>query len=108
MEFDAGRKAVGGIGTVQDITQLKLAQARLLQINRANRALSKCNQALIRAVEESTLLQQICDIVVQEAGYRLCWVGRAEHDDAKSVPPIAQAGWEAGLRGRAEHHVGGH
>ncbi|MBZ5615868.1 MAG: SpoIIE family protein phosphatase [Acidobacteriia bacterium] len=96
VEFDAGRKAVGGIGTVQDNTQLKLAQERLLQINRANRALSKCNQALIRAVEESTLLQQVCDIVVQEAGYRLCWVGRAEHDDAKSVPPIAQAGWEAG------------
>ncbi len=96
VEFDAGRKAIGGIGTVQDITQLKLAQERLFQINRANRALSKCNQVLIRAAEESTLLQQICDIVVQEAGYRLCWVGRAEHDDAKSVQPVAQAGWEAG------------
>ncbi len=96
VEFDAGGDAVRGIGTVQDITQLKLAQEHLLRINRANRALSKCNEALIRAVEESTLLQQICNIVVQEAGYRLCWVGRAEHDEAKSVRPIAQAGWEEG------------
>lgn len=96
IEFDAGGNAIQAIGTVQDVTQRKLAQARLLQINRANRALSKCNQALIRASDESTLLQQICDIIVQEAGYRLCWVGRAEQDDAKSVRAIAQAGWEAG------------
>ncbi len=96
VEFDTGGQALRGIGTVQDITQLKLAQDRLVRINRANRALSKCNEALVRAVEESTLFQQICDIVVQEAGYRLCWVGRAEHDEAKSVRAIAQAGWEVG------------
>ena len=48
------------------------------------------------ATDESTLLQQICDIVVEEAGYRLCWVGRAENDEAKSVRPVAQAGFEAG------------
>jgi sigma-B regulation protein RsbU (phosphoserine phosphatase) len=34
--------------------------------------------------------------VVEEAGYRLCWVGRAESDEAKSVLPIAQAGFEEG------------
>jgi len=78
----------------RDITERKLFQARLQQINRANRALSKCNQALVRAVEEGALLQQVCDVVVQEAGYRLCWVGHAEHDDAKSVRVVAQAGWE--------------
>jgi PAS domain S-box-containing protein len=74
----------------------KRAEAQLLRINRANRALSKCNQALVRATDESGLLQQICNIVVEEAGYRLCWVGRAESDEAKSVLPIAQAGFEEG------------
>ena len=72
------------------------AEARLWRVNQAQRALSKCNQALVRATDEATLLQQVCDIVVEEAGYRLCWVGRAEHDEAKTVRPVAQAGYEAG------------
>lgn len=68
------------------------AEAQLLRINRANRALSRCNEAMIRATEESKFLQQICNIIVEEAGYRLCWVGHAENDEAKSVRPVAQAG----------------
>lgn len=99
LEFDAQGNPLTGIGTVQDITERKLARERLLQINRANRALSKCNQVLVRAVDESTLLQQICDIVVQDAGYTLCWVGRCEHDELKSVRVIAQSGWDLGYLG---------
>jgi PAS domain S-box-containing protein len=74
----------------------KRAEAELLRTNRANRALSRCNQAVIRAVNEPTLLQQICQIVVEDAGYRLCWVGQIENDEAKSVRPVAQAGFEEG------------
>ena len=72
------------------------AETQLRRLNRTNRALSRCNEALIRATDESTLLQQICDLVIEEAGYRLCWVGFAEHDAAKSVRPVAQAGFDAG------------
>jgi PAS domain S-box-containing protein len=72
------------------------AEAQLRRLNRTNRALSRCNEALIRATDESTLLQQICDLVIEEAGYRLCWVGLAEYDEAKSVRPVAQAGFDAG------------
>ena len=72
------------------------AEAQLWRVSQAQRVLSKCNQALIRATEESTLLQQVCDLIVEEAGYRLCWVGRAEKDEAKSVRVTAQAGFEAG------------
>ncbi|HEY7168879.1 MAG TPA: SpoIIE family protein phosphatase [Candidatus Binatia bacterium] len=79
-----------------DITERKRAEAQLIRINRANRALSRCNQAVIRAMDEPTLLQQICQIIVEDAGYRLCWVGQAENDQAKSVRPIAQAGFEEG------------
>jgi len=71
-------------------------EAQLWRVSQAQRVLSKCNEALIRATEESTLLQQICDLIVEEAGYRLCWVGRAENDPAKPVTAIAQAGFEEG------------
>ncbi len=96
IEFDTDGRAVQGIGTVQEITERKRAQEELLRINRAHRALSSCNQALIRATEESAWLAQVCRIIVDEAGYRFCWVGLAEHDEAKTVTAVAQAGVDEG------------
>jgi len=72
------------------------AETRLLRINRAHRALSRCNEALVRAIDEKKFFQQVCEVIVEEGGYRLCWVGRAEKDEAKSVVPLAQAGFEEG------------
>jgi sigma-B regulation protein RsbU (phosphoserine phosphatase) len=72
------------------------AEERLRRANRAHRALSTSNQALVRATEESALVRQICHIIVEEAGYQLCWVGYAEQDAARTVRPIAQAGFEEG------------
>ena len=77
-------------------TQRRRAEEALRRINRAHRALSSCNEALIRATDESALLQQICQIIVDEASYRFCWVGYAEQDDARMVRPVAQAGFEEG------------
>ncbi len=96
VDFDKDGRAVKGIGTVQDITERKRAQEELLRINRAHRALSRCNEALIRATDESAWLDQVCGIIVDEAGYRFCWVGRAEHDEAKTVTAVAQAGVDEG------------
>lgn len=96
VEFDTDGRPVRGIGTVQDITERKRAQEELLRINRAHRALSRCNEALIRTTEESAWLDHVCRIIVDEAGYRFCWVGRAEHDAAKTVTPVVQAGCDEG------------
>lgn len=72
------------------------SEAQLLRINRANRALSLCNEAMVRATNELTFLRRICDVIVDEGGYRLCWVGLAENDEAKSVFPLARAGHDDG------------
>jgi PAS domain S-box-containing protein len=96
IEFDANGQAWKGLGTVQDITERKRAQQELVRLNRALRALSLCNAALIRATDESAWLDRICRIIVEEAGYALCWVGRAEHDDARTVTVLAHAGVDYG------------
>ncbi|HEX5412264.1 MAG TPA: PAS domain S-box protein [Terriglobia bacterium] len=72
------------------------AETQLLRINRANRALSLCNEAMVRATNEAGFLQRICDLIVEEGGYRFCWVGSADSNQAKSVCPLAQAGSEKG------------
>jgi PAS domain S-box-containing protein len=78
------------------MVERRRAEEALLRSNRAHRALSSCNEALVRATDESGLLDQICGLIVEEAGFRFCWVGHAEQDQSKSVRPLAQAGFEEG------------
>jgi PAS domain S-box-containing protein len=63
--------------------------------NRALRVLSACTQAVIRAVDERALLHTLCHLITEEAAYRMAWVGYVYHDPAKTVQPIAWAGYEA-------------
>lgn len=65
-------------------------------VDRALRTLSACNESLVHAADESTLLQQICDHIVEKGGYRFVWVGFLEQDAEQTVRPVAHAGYEAG------------
>jgi sigma-B regulation protein RsbU (phosphoserine phosphatase) len=85
------------VGNVLGImVERRRAEEALLRSNRAHRALSMCNETLVRTTDESMLLQEICRLIVEQAGYRFCWVGYAEPDQAKAVKPVAQAGFEEG------------
>jgi PAS domain S-box-containing protein len=77
------------------IAERKWAEEALHRLNRELQALSDCNQTLLRAADERTLLDEICRIICDVAGYRLAWVGYAEHDDAKTVRPVAWAGFDS-------------
>ena len=80
----------------EDTATPEAANQELLRVNRTLRTVSSCNQALVYATEESAFLQQICRIIVEVGGYRLAWVGYAEQDEAKTVRPVAHAGYEEG------------
>jgi PAS domain S-box-containing protein len=86
----------GTVVSVHDVTERKRAEAELRRVNQALRTVSECNQALVRAPDEATLLADICRLLVEHGGYRMAWVGLAEQDEAKSVRPVAQTGFEAG------------
>ena len=68
----------------------------LHRVNRALKSISECNQAVIRATDEARLMEDICRIIVQVGGYRMAWVGIADHDDEKTIRPAAQWGDEKG------------
>lgn len=65
-------------------------------VNRALRTLTACNESLVHAADEQTLLQQICDHIVDKGGYRFVWVGFLQQDTDQTVVPAAYAGYEAG------------
>ncbi|MBX7183960.1 MAG: PAS domain-containing protein [Vicinamibacteria bacterium] len=79
-------------GVAEDITARREAQAEVSRINRALTMLSNCNEALIRAEMEESLLDSICRIAVEKGGYRSARVGFARHDDRKSIEILAHAG----------------
>lgn len=70
--------------------------ALLLRANRALRAISECNHLIFSATDETALLREFCRVLVDLAGYRMAWVGYAVRDAAKTVQPMAQAGFEDG------------
>jgi PAS domain S-box-containing protein len=83
-------------GTINDITERKKSENEVLRLSRVLQAIYSCNQILIDAHDEMELLNEICRIVVETGSYQMAWVGYAEHDKAKSVQPVAQAGFEDG------------
>lgn len=88
----AGEKPLRSVGTVQDITEQKLADLALQRVNRTLRTLSAGNEVLVRADDETGLLHEMCRVIVENGGYRIAWVGYAERDAAKTVRPVAQFG----------------
>ncbi len=80
----------------RDHAQLDAVNIELKRINHALKTLSSGSRALIRAVDEKTLLADMCRLIVDTGGYRMAWVGYIEHDAEKSIRPVAKAGLEDG------------
>jgi PAS domain S-box-containing protein len=95
-------KPTGFLEVNRDITAKKMAEEKFKKADRAYRTLGECNQAMVRETDEMELLREICQIVVDIGGYRMAWVGFAENDQAKTVRPVAIAGYEQGYLDQAK------
>lgn len=85
-----------GVSVVRDITERKQTEDALRRSNRALKTISAGNMALVKATNEEELLRTVTNVIVETGGYRMAWVGYAEDDAAKTVRPVAQAGFEEG------------
>lgn len=99
----------GQMKVEQEISQLTVMQnlfanalqqrrigGALQRVNRLLRAVLECSDALTRARDENVLLHEVCRIVVEVGGFRQAWVGFGMDDDAKSILPVAQWGYDKG------------
>jgi two-component system, cell cycle sensor histidine kinase and response regulator CckA len=84
------------IGTTTNITDRKLVENQLKKQSRTLMVLNDCNLQLLHANNEKELLDGICRAIFADGGYMMVWVGYAEHDQVKSVRPVAQAGFDDG------------
>lgn len=91
-------KEIAGLLEInRDITEKKKTGEMLRRSNRALKALSQCNEALVRETGETELFKRVCNTIVEVGGYLMAWVGIAENDEIKSIRPISFAGYEEGF-----------
>lgn len=93
---DEQGKGIRMVGGMTDITSQKKSQQELARTHRALQMLSTCNETLVRATDENDLLAEVCRHGVEIGGYRMVWVGYAQHDENKSIKRMAHAGHEDG------------
>jgi PAS domain S-box-containing protein len=79
-----------------DIIAQRRGEEKTLRSNRILRTMVEGSHALVRATTEDELFQNMCRVLVETGGYRMAWVGQVEHDEEKSIRPLAHAGHEAG------------
>jgi PAS domain S-box-containing protein/putative nucleotidyltransferase with HDIG domain len=96
--FDRSGDFRGYRGIDRDITERKRAERALRRFNRALKTLSACNEVLVRATDETQLLNEMCKQIVEAGGYRMAWVGLVECDGEHRIRRAAQAGCIAGFR----------
>lgn len=68
---------------LEELVQVRTAD--LARVNRTLKILTDCNQAIVRAVDERSLLDRVCEVIVETGGYPLAWVGLAEQDGAVRI-----------------------
>ena len=75
---------------------LREREEQFERLNRTLRAHARSMQALMRAADEPAYLREVCDIIVRDCGYAMVWVGYCQNDEARSILPVAYAGFEDG------------
>ena len=105
--YNESGEMIGAVHVAHDITERKRAEAELKKVNRALKTISRCNEALVHAVDESAFLQKICEILIEEGGYRMAWIGYAEQKGDKRVLPLVHAGHEDGYLQHCKHNLAG-
>lgn len=84
------------LSEAEEARRRKKAEEALRRLNCILRTLSSANQALVRAKSEPDLLRNMCQVLIDVGGYRMAWIGIAEHNEEKTVRVAAVAGHNLG------------
>jgi len=90
LKDDSGR-VFALVGVNRDITERKLAEMRIMRLNRFFSTLSATNAAIVRARDRDSLFRAICRIAVSDGGLGSAWIRL--HDPASGeLAVVAHAG----------------
>ncbi len=78
----------------REVERRTRVEESLKKANRRLRTLSDCNQAMVRATKESTLLDRICRLIGEVGGHPATWVKIAPRDESATDRSVACWGVE--------------
>jgi PAS domain S-box-containing protein len=90
-----GSGAIVGVSRItRDITNILGYESEISRISSLYAALSHINQAIIRRPERNEFFDEVCRVLVQEAGFGMAWIGWHEPETHRIVP-LAVAGQQS-------------
>jgi len=92
IELD-GEKCV--LSVVEDITERKISELRILHLNRLYITISQINQTIVHAHDKDSLFSEICRVAIDHGRFRMAWIGLLNKTN-ETIKPIAFAGEELG------------
>src|SRR5947209_12920838 len=79
--------------TLQDVTEHRLAEEKILRLTRIYAVLSGINALIVRVRDREELFRDACRIAVEAGKFKLAWVGVVDREAAR-VKPVAWHGGE--------------
>lgn len=76
---------------IRDTSCLEQNSQEIHQLNRLYKALTKVNQAILWLPSQQELLNKICEILVNEGGFHMAWVGW-NNPETHQLEPVASSG----------------
>jgi diguanylate cyclase (GGDEF)-like protein/PAS domain S-box-containing protein len=79
--------------TMQDVTEHRLAEEKILRLTRVYAVLSGINALIVRVRDRDELFRDACRIAVDAGKFKLAWLGVVDREAAR-VKPVAWYGGE--------------
>lgn len=81
------------MGMVRDISLIKQHTQAIAQLSRLYASLTKINQAILRLTTQEALFNKVCQVLVEEGGFHMAWVGW-NNPNTNQLEPVASWGDE--------------
>jgi diguanylate cyclase (GGDEF)-like protein/PAS domain S-box-containing protein len=79
--------------TIQDVTEQKQAEAKIVRLNRVYAVLSGINTLIVRVRDRQELFDEVCRIAVEDGNFGMAWIGEFDRTTLE-VTPVAWKGMD--------------
>lgn len=87
------KEALGVLIIIRDMTEQIISDKEIEKLNRVLRAIRNINRLIVRAKAESELLSGVCQILVENTGYKFSWIGLQKNiGEYSDLTPVCCAG----------------
>jgi diguanylate cyclase (GGDEF)-like protein/PAS domain S-box-containing protein len=83
------------VSLVRDVTERKLAERRIAQLQRVQAMLSGINTLIVRVQDRAELFKEACKIAVASGGFAMAWIGLLDRGLLEIVPVASMGATEA-------------